>query len=454
MPDILNEKQVNKVTMQRKYPKILIIGESFHSNTGGGITLTNLFSGWPKDKIALATFGRSMINISFKTNTNVYQLGSNEVSVSFPFSLFKKHFNSGVIQQNSIQVEESINLSEKNPQLRQYLLKTVFSFIKKSGVYNFVEMINLSKKFEDWIQDYKPDIIYTQLGSLALTNFVYEVGKKTKTPVMVHIMDDWPSTIPGYFGCLFKRKIHNRIQQFFDLCKSHLAISEDMANEYSRRYGHNWIAFQNCIDFDFWNKPKIQKQVFLKEEKFTVLYAGRVGIGTSTSLLDVAESIEDLFKNGYNISFEIQTNNLEHPIIKRLSKFNSVQFVSRVPYEELPSRFASVNLLVLPIDFDLKGFTFIKYSLPTKVPEYMASGTPILVYSPKETALSNFVNTTNVAMIVNERNRGILTSSIKTLINNPKIAQSLSERAVTYAKTNQDCSIVQKNFYKTILKAI
>ena len=37
------------------YPRILIIGPPFNNFTGGGITLSNLFKGWPKDRIAVAS---------------------------------------------------------------------------------------------------------------------------------------------------------------------------------------------------------------------------------------------------------------------------------------------------------------------------------------------------------------------------------------------------------------
>jgi hypothetical protein len=37
------------------YPRVLIVGPTFDMVTGGGITLTNLFQGWPPDKLALAS---------------------------------------------------------------------------------------------------------------------------------------------------------------------------------------------------------------------------------------------------------------------------------------------------------------------------------------------------------------------------------------------------------------
>ena len=35
-----------------KYPSVLLFGHSFNNYTGMGITLTNLFADWPKEKVA------------------------------------------------------------------------------------------------------------------------------------------------------------------------------------------------------------------------------------------------------------------------------------------------------------------------------------------------------------------------------------------------------------------
>lgn len=34
------------------YPRVLIVGQAFNLSAGGGITLSNLFAGWPKDRMA------------------------------------------------------------------------------------------------------------------------------------------------------------------------------------------------------------------------------------------------------------------------------------------------------------------------------------------------------------------------------------------------------------------
>jgi len=60
------------------FPKVLIFGQPFNSYSGGGITLTNLFKGWPKDRIAVTYIGHGLFNATADVCDNYYQLGIEE----------------------------------------------------------------------------------------------------------------------------------------------------------------------------------------------------------------------------------------------------------------------------------------------------------------------------------------------------------------------------------------
>lgn len=79
-----------------KYPKVLILVQPFNRVSGGGITLTNLFQGWPKDKIAVACRGY-VINRETQTDIcdNYYQLGEKELKWKFPFNHIRRKYYSG-----------------------------------------------------------------------------------------------------------------------------------------------------------------------------------------------------------------------------------------------------------------------------------------------------------------------------------------------------------------------
>ena len=59
---------------KKYYPKVLVVGNTFHTKSGGGITMSNLFKGWPVNKLAAATY---MMSISEADICQIYyQLGN------------------------------------------------------------------------------------------------------------------------------------------------------------------------------------------------------------------------------------------------------------------------------------------------------------------------------------------------------------------------------------------
>lgn len=74
-------------------PKVLIFGQPFNNTHGGGITLSNLFKGWEKDKIAVAATGHLMYNVTTDVCDIYYQLGNKEFKWRFPFNLIQRNFS-------------------------------------------------------------------------------------------------------------------------------------------------------------------------------------------------------------------------------------------------------------------------------------------------------------------------------------------------------------------------
>ena len=109
--------------METEYPKILIFGQPFNGFSGGGITLTNLFKGWPKEKIAVAYLGHGLVSVTTDVCDTYYQLGEKEHKWKFPFSLIQKKFQSG-LKTFEKKAESSTGLSKKG--LRYYIVNKLF----------------------------------------------------------------------------------------------------------------------------------------------------------------------------------------------------------------------------------------------------------------------------------------------------------------------------------------
>ncbi len=186
---------------------------------------------------------------------------------------------------------------------------------------------------------------------------------------------------------------------------------------------------------------------------FRIRYGGRIGNAIYESLIDLAEAIEEINDSGIPVSFDLYTDVPENEFMEKISKFKSTNVYSKLPYEQVPISMAEADLLVIPYDFNSQSVRFIQYSMASKVSEFMASGTPILVYAPEQTAVVKYANSQKWGSVVSQRNKTLLKQMIIQLIQNPDLRESLGRQARALAFQNHDASEVRKSFQRKLALA-
>jgi glycosyltransferase involved in cell wall biosynthesis len=126
--------------------------------------------------------------------------------------------------------------------------------------------------------------------------------------------------------------------------------------------------------------------------------------------------------------------------------YHFVKFKTPVNYNKLPEIFAKADLLTLPNDFDERSVSFLKFSMPTKASEYMASGTPILAYSSMETAVAKHALQNKWAYVVFEQNIEKLRAAIYEIYENRDLRYKLADVAKKYAIEHYDSDKLRAEF--------
>lgn len=427
-------------------PKVLIIGQPFNNDTGGGITLSNLFKGWDRDKLAVACSGYLLLdNIDTTVCNTYYQLGEKEHKWSFPFNYLQRKYTSGLIQFSEKKIH---NLTIDKSKIRISFIKNVFyPLIEYIGLMNVINKAVLSEDFCNWLDDYKPDIIYDQASSRSGILFCLAVQSYLKKPLIFHMMDDWPSVITreGLFKKFWQRKIDSEFRNLLDHATLLMSISEEMANEYKIRYNKNFITFHNTIDLEFWKKH--QRKEYNLTDSPTILYAGRIGLGIDSSLELIAKAIQDINEEmKLSIKFILQTQ--EKPLW--IKNYKNVIHNSFVSYTDLPKIFAESDFLLLPYDFSSNSIKYIQFSMPTKAPEFMITGTPIIIFAPEVTAVVKYARKYNWAKVITENNINEVVNGIKQLIEKKELRQQYALNAIQIAEKNHN-SIKVTNEFKNVI---
>lgn len=442
--------------MIKKIPKVLIFGQSFNKNTGGGITLSNLFYGWPKNNIAVANIGHGMRDIDFSVCKNYYLLGKKEYKWVFPFNKLQRQFESGVVTPlnnnniTTVTVPQGIKQNSAKNYRKIFIEKVFFPFLDYMGFSPKMSKLILSPDFKIWLNEYQPDVIYVQVSNLESINFVRALKKYTNKPLILHMMDDWPSVIStrGPLKNYWHNKIDKALRDLLKSCSLLMSISDAMSEEYQHRFGLKFTSFHNPININDW--LPYSKNNWAINNTFKILYTGRIGTANTETIKKIAVAVDNLCKSGLKISLDIFSPNIHSERARALNVFNGVNLKNIVPHSKIPALLPQYDLLVLPLDFDKKSVKFAKLSMPTKASEFMVSGTPVLVFAPKQTALAKYADKLKWAYLVTDTQEAIILNAFKELYTNEELRAKLGQRAKSIAIETEDARLIREKFKEAI----
>ena len=422
-----------------KFPKVLTIsGDPFNKSNGTGITLSNLFDGW--DKNCIAQIYLSDIAPSNDVCNKYYKLKPQVVFFDYylrkVLSFFSKSESeiaispAGVIQ-NSLQesFKSKIHLN----------LRAIADF----------SPLFLSEDMFIWIKEFNPDIIYCALGSARMINLTNEIAAKIRKPIVPHFMDDWPSTLytQNELGGLARKMFNNKFNKILLKSNGGLCISEQMAEKYKIRYKLPFSPFVNCVNDSLFSAP-----VFIKNEEFILMYVGGLHLNRWQSILDISEAIEQLNLAGKKIVLKIHCPLRDINLFeKHFVNFPATKFEGSLSSDEVATTLKKASLLLHIESFEENYAEFTKFSLSTKIPQYMAAGKPIFGYGPFILASMQHIVKSNSGKVVSEKNQKKLIESIEELVTKSELLYQYALNGFSFAERFHSKSYNEKKLKKVLI---
>lgn len=409
--------------MQSKaYPKVYILLEPFDASTGMGVTMTNLFKDWPLEKIAIAAYSLD-IDLCEKIRPC-----KNYLALSTP----------------TIPISKTSNRSFANKY--KFLRKFVKFFYEKLGISD-MRNITLGESLKKSISDFQPDIIFTALGTLSRIKFVQEVNKfYPSSKLAIYIVDDWPNTKQNgrWFPWFWKNKYNKSLKALMDKSSYFFSICQIMSDSYLAQYGKRFIPFHNPVDNEVWENVKPIRHY--PSNIFSIIYVGKINRDTKENILTLGKVIDSMNRQGIKIRFDVYTPS-KHQI--DTSQYIGFTINSPIPNDQIPSLLKGYDTLYLTLGFSKISRAYTRLSMPTKLTEYLASGVPILLHTPREIAVTKYVKQKNSAIICSENSALALEKTLRQLINDSKLRESLTKSALKLAKEH-DIHIISNKFREAL----
>ncbi len=404
------------------FPKVLVIYDKFDNNTGMGITLTNLFHNWPKDSLALASCG---INKELCESIR-------PCSGYFPLD---GHFVNGTPGNKSV----------AKPSRLKAISKRVYD---KLGISDFREL-ELTDKLKSFITEFNPDIIFTALGDIRRIRFAESLHNSFPTAKLaLYIVDDWPdSRFTGrWLETMWRRYYDRSVKRIIGKSQIRLSICEKMSKVFRQRYGVDFVPFHNPVSLDAW--AAVDRSNRYGSDTFSIVYVGKINRDTCPQLLALGNCIENLNNAGKRVKFDIYTPS---SVPDEFGALQHTEVKGSVSNSGIPALLKSYSMLFLTLGFSKETVNYVKLSMPTKLTEYLASGTPILLYAPAGIALTEYLADKNAAYICSDE--ASLPFALQDAIENRSGMETIVQNAAQ-AVSSHDAEVVRENFRKAMTRSV
>jgi hypothetical protein len=196
--------------------------------------------------------------------------------------------------------------------------------------------------------------------------------------LVLYVMDDWQ----GHHECHqlpYTRRRQRLLAEIVQRANVRFAVSREMAANYEESFGKSWSVVHNGVRRDSLTETNGSSK------RRQVLLAGDVNVFRFDAVIAFAEAIErHNRRNGEAIEFTVMGDVAEQ---HRASLSGLVKMLGRRSHSECLDAMKAADLLYLPLAFAKKSSRISRYSLPTKLPEYLATGKSVFFHAPQESAV-------------------------------------------------------------------
>jgi len=382
-----------------KLPRALVVSEApFGLNNGFGVTLSTFFNGWAADRLFTLYTRRETAPSSASTDRTVL------ADVPGPWG---RRYAAGF-------------LLGRRPTWRG---RYSASWLRRT------------------LRGWRPDVVYTMVFSGETLAFATWVARQLGVPLVAHVADDGLETQKG--------GVSASIRDLLAAAAARITISEEMRREYTQRYGLDSHVLHNGAAEDLFQKATAPAN---RGDLFVVRYLGSIiPCQQFGAIEDVAAAVRALRDEGMAIRFELCGSAWTRQHAETLTDGDSVVYRGEIDKAEGFELLRSADLLVIPVTFDRSLFSVVRLSLPTKLTEYLASGTPTLVYGPPGTAPVEFCRRHQVGSFIDERSPERLANFIRCKVTNRLAARANSSGDSEFIRQHYTASRARDAF-RTIVQ--
>ncbi len=302
-------------------------------------------------------------------------------------------------------------------------------------------------KLNDWINREKPSCVFVALGSgRFLYDMALKISKKHGIPIVAYVCDDFyfdKTADKGLVNKLWHKKLCKKTEQLFSKTKAIVSICPELSEVYANKFNRpTYTVMTGSTISRLKNRNR-------KARIENVRYFGKLSLDRYKSILDVGTTLDLINRSDkQSFSLDVFCGDVSREIKDLFKDVQSVRFHNFVRGEEFESEFYASDALLHIEGFEKSIIERVKYSISTKIADYLASGIPVFAYGPDGIASIAHLKRNQSAVIATQRDQ--LEPQLRELFYNTALTDSVSKRALETAEKNHNSRKVSESLYNVL----
>ena len=247
------------------------------------------------------------------------------------------------------------------------------------------------------------DYVYAFIYSSSCLEFASWISQLKKIPLIVHLAD---------YSDSFK---NSNVRKILSDCRKLFCITDDMKDEFESTIGRKDIeVLHNGAEERCFKIPTPTPVHFDLENPFRLCFIGGLFSHLHGDCIeDIFEAVTEIRKRGIQCEFHLFGQRQPEEFLNELIKIQGVEHHGLImPLDKRFEIMEKAHCFILPSSFNQQNHSHYRYSFPTKLPELIASGRPIISYGPSDTSTNRLLSKNNLGIRVHKRSIVKLTNTI------------------------------------------
>ena len=182
-----------------------------------------------------------------------------------------------------------------------------------------------------------------------------------------------------------------------------------------------------------WSKENV-----ININKFNVIYSGTMALKHNPEIIiEAAKTLQNIEFNiiGFGVGVDY--------IKENTSNLKNIHTFPIQPFNVFSKVLASADILIAVIENDAG-----KFSVPSKILNYMCAGKPIVLSAPIDNLASKIINNSNSGITVGPKDYKGFSDAINKLANDKELVSKYSKNSRDYAEKNFNIELITQEFEK------